>query len=347
MTHTPSQLGEQVIARCRDLGFADAGIAPALPIDTDHADAYRGWIAEGKHGEMSYLAANLDKRLDPRELMPGALSIIMVADQYHTRDHAGSVVHAPSPPLDEGRHAPAPPQRTRLGAIARYARGDDYHDAMKDRLHAMCDALRAEHPSHDFRAFVDTAPVQEREHAVRAGLGWVGKNTLLIHPRRGSWLFLGGVLTTLEIHPPPPQRRHDDHCGTCTRCIDACPTGAITPYSVDARRCVSYLTIERRSPIDPALAPRIGDWLYGCDVCQEVCPHNSPRDDGVDVGAAGTAYAPRFESLDPVGILSWTPEERARMLKGSAMKRATLEMLKRNAGIVLRNAGLSVDEPTG
>lgn len=356
MPPTPSQLGEQVVARCRALGFSDAGVTVAEPIDPDHAEAYRAWIAEGRHAEMAYLARNVEVRLDPRVLLPGARSIIMVADQYHARETASSGTPSVSERDDSASAhqaarstTPAVPGGSpRIAArVARYARGDDYHDVMKKRLHAMCDALRSEHPGHGFRAFVDTAPVMEREYALRAGLGWIGKHTLLINPRKGSWLFLGGVLTTLELEPPANQRRHDDHCGTCTRCIDACPTGAITPHSVDARRCISSLTIEQRSPIDPALQPQIGEWLYGCDVCQEVCPHNSPRSPGVDVGESNPAYAQRFESLDPLEILSWTPEDRARVLKGSAMKRATLEMLRRNARIVLANAGAEPPQPPG
>lgn len=326
MDLTPAQLGASVVERCRALGFADAGIAPALPIDADHAEAYRRWVAAGKHGEMHYLAANLETRLDPRRLMPGSKSVIMVADQYHARDHTGKDGSLrPSGPSNPPTH----------GAIARYARGDDYHDAMKSRLHALCDALRTEHPRHEFRAFVDTAPVHERDHAVRAGLGWIGKNTLLIHPRRGSWMFLGGVLTTLELHSPPTQRRHEDHCGTCTRCIDACPTGAITPYSVDATRCVSYLTIEHRSDLPPEHAERFGGWLYGCDVCQEVCPHNSPRHPGVDVGEVNPAYTARRASFDVLEVLGWTEEDRRRALQGSAMKRAKLGMWQRNARALL------------
>lgn len=313
----PAQLGQRIIDRCRELGFAEAGIATAEPVAPRRADAYRAWIAQGKHAEMHYLARNLDQRLDPGLLMPGARSVIMVADQYRTRGNA---------------REPLPPGS---GRIARYAQGDDYHLVMKQRLHALCDALRPEHPSHQFRAFVDTAPVHERELAQRAGLGWIGKNTLLINPRKGSWLFLGGVLTTLEIAAPTPRPRaaEPDHCGTCTRCIDACPTNAITPYSVDATRCISYLTIERRSESPPPnnLAAAFGEWLYGCDVCQEVCPHNSPRPEHVAVGQNNPAYTPKRTSFDLLEVLGWTEEDRRRALKGTAMKRVKLEMWKRNA----------------
>ncbi len=217
------------------------------------------------------------------------------------------------------------------GKIARYARGADYHDVMKGRLHALCDALRREHPSQQFRACVDTAPLMEREHAARAGLGWVGKHTLLIHPVLGSYFFLGGVVTTLPLEPPPDQEQTADHCGTCTRCIDACPTSAITPYSVDASRCIAYLTIENRGR-EPAAQPAAREgWLFGCDICQEVCPHNSPRDAGGNPPNIDPRYAPRCVSLPILAVEAWTDGDRAQACRNRAMRRATLEMWRRNA----------------
>ena len=271
---------------------------------------------------MAWLARDPETRLDPRRLVPGARSIIMVADLCAARG---------------AETTPAPPGH---GRIARYARGDDYHVVIKRRLHALCDDLRARHPEERFRACVDTAPIMEREHAARAGLGWIGKHTLLIHPSLGSHLLLGAVVTTLEIIPPETQRETPDHCGSCTRCIDACPTGAITPYSVDASRCIAYLTIERREEIAPDLAAKIGDRLFGCDVCQDVCPHNSPRPGRAgDTPEAHPAYAPRVASLPITEVARWTAEDRARALKGTAMKRATLDMWRRNAEIAAANAG--------
>ncbi len=309
----------EILDHCRRLGFALAGIAPAQP--SAHAEFFRRWLGEGKHGEMAWLARDPETRLDPERLLPGARAIIMVADQYHARGHANDVRDRPGA----------------QGRIARYARGEDYHEVMKSRLHVLCDGLRARHEEHFFRACVDTVPLMEREHAARAGLGWVGKHTLLIHPRLGSWLFLGALVTTLPLEAPAEQQPITDHCGACTRCIDACPTRAITPYSVDARRCISYLTIEQRSPItNPALREAIGDNLFGCDICQDVCPHNSPRP-GADTGNAHGAYIPRFDALDANQVARWTPDDRARELRGSAMKRATLNMLKRNALIVREN----------
>lgn len=307
-------LGDEIVRfATTELGFALAGVCDARP--TVHRDQLDAWLAAGKHDEMAWLADNVDARADPRVFLPACRSLIMVADQYHTRN---------DPP-----DAPAPD----VGRVARYARGDDYHRVIKKRLHELCDQLRARFPEETFRAFVDTAPVLEREHAARAGLGWVGKHTLLIHPERGSWLVLGGIATTLAIDPPTGQAPTTDHCGTCARCIEACPTGAITPYSVDASRCISYLTIEHRSAIDPEFTAALGDWLFGCDICQEVCPHNSPRDEngGAEIGERYAAYEPRRTGFDLLEVLGWSEDDRRAALARSAMKRAKLEMWKRNA----------------
>lgn len=322
----PVGLARAVTRRALELGFALAGVCPARP--SDHESELRQWLAEGRHGGMTWLAERVEERCDPARVLPGARSILMVADQYASRADAGTGDTAEATGV--GRDG------LPLGKIARYARGDDYHVVMKRRLHALADALRAEHSGSQWRAFVDTAPVLEREHAARAGLGWIGRHTLLINPRRGSYLLLGGLLTTVELHAPPEQEQVHDHCGTCTRCIDACPTQAITDRSVDARRCISFLTIERREPIDPAFIGSLSGWLFGCDICQEVCPHNSARAPGDEgAGEAHPAYAPRRSTLPLLDVLGWTAEDRARALKGSAMKRATLAMLKRNAALLL------------
>ncbi|MFO0787218.1 MAG: tRNA epoxyqueuosine(34) reductase QueG [Phycisphaerales bacterium] len=313
----------QVTEKCRGLGFALAGVAGAEP--SVHGAFLRKWLDAGKHGTMEYLARNTDIRERPGEMLPAARSVIMVADLYHTR----------------GGEDPASESE---GRIAKYARGRDYHKVMKNRLHALCDELRAQFPGAEFRAFVDTAPVPERELAQRAGLGWIGKHTLLIHPKIGSWLLLGGVLTSLEISAAPQVIA--DHCGTCTRCIDACPTSAITPYSVDASRCISYLTIENRGPVPGFFQGMIGNWIYGCDVCQDVCPHNSAREPGSDVGSVLPDYLPRLSSLDPLEVMGWSPADRERRLGGTAMTRANLGMMKRNAAIVAANAIVSGCEHT-
>jgi epoxyqueuosine reductase len=302
-----------VLQHCRDLGFALAGIAPVQRMK--HEAEMRAWLADGRHGSMAYLAEHADLKADPSRLLEGATCAIMVADLYATRNEQPDDVA-------DGH-----------GRIARYARGRDYHKIIKKRLHALCDELAERWPGSRTRAFVDTAPVHERELALAAGLGWIGKHTLVIHPRMGSWMLLGGVLTTLELDVD--EREEPDHCGTCTRCIDACPTDAITPYAVDASRCISYLTIERREPIDPGLQQGIGNWIFGCDVCQDVCPHNSPRN--TENGEANEAYQGTRSSFDLVEVLGWDEDARRRAFAGSAMKRSKLGMMHRNAVIAAGN----------
>jgi epoxyqueuosine reductase len=313
------QRTEQVLRRCRELGFAVSGIALAEP--TRYGTEFAAWLAEGRHGEMDYLRRHLEQRLDPRVMVPGARSVICVADRYH----------------DGGADAPrgGPP----AGRIARYARGDDYHRVIKKRLRRLADELADRYPDETFRVCVDTAPVLERELAQRAGLGAVGKHTLLIEPGVGSWLLLGEIITTLSLDPSEPC--DVDPCGACTRCLDACPTDAITPWSVDATACLSYLTIEHRGAIDRRFHEAVGDWIFGCDICQEVCPHNqsTDRSRGADVF---DAYTPRRDSFDLLEVLGWDETARREAFTRSAMKRAKLGMMKRNALIVARNTGTDV-----
>ena len=318
-THSPSQqLGEHLIERAKALGFACAGIASLEPIE--HPDALHAWIDAGMHGEMGYLAENNDKRTNPSEILEGAKCALVVGDLYASRDENADE------PLEKGH-----------GRIARYARGKDYHKLIKKRLVKLLLELQDEHPDAEFKAFVDTAPLPERELAMRAGIGWVGKHTLVIHPRLGSYMFLGGIVMTIDAQNPEGVERVADHCGTCTRCIDACPTQAITPHRVDARRCISYLTIEHRSEIDPVLASQMGDWVYGCDVCQEVCPHNSPKPSDVLGEVANPAYRSDRDRFDLLEVLGWSEDDRRDAFQGSAMKRAKLGMMQRNAAIGLAN----------
>lgn len=315
--HEAADITAGVLDRCRSLGFALAGVCDARP--SAYGEQYRQWIAEGRHGEMAYLARNVDLRLDPAMLVPGAKSIICVADRYEGRAVSD---------------ASQTEQRSVAGRIARYAQGNDYHKVMRKRLTQLARELGEAHPGQTFRACVDTAPVLEREHAQRAGLGAIGKNTLLIQRGVGSWLLLGEIITTLPLTSSRPSE--PDPCGTCTRCIDACPTEAISPWSVDATRCISYLTIEHRGPIDERFHAAMGDWLFGCDICQEVCPHNQPT---ARTQSAQThpSYLPRFASLDVSEVMLWDESDRASRLAGSAMKRAYLGMLKRNASIAMNN----------
>jgi epoxyqueuosine reductase len=319
MTFTPveslslSAIAAEVKRRARELGFDLVGIAPADP--SPRRDYVRRWIDEGRAGSMEYLARRFEERTDPAVYLPGARSVVCVALNYH-------VPLEPPPAGDRAYH----------GQVARYALCDDYHEVIKTRLHALADWMREVAPDAQTRACVDTAPVLERELAARAGVGWVGKHTGVLNAQVGSWLLLGEVITTLAL---PPDEPATDHCGTCTRCIDACPTGAITaPYELDARRCISYLTIEHRGEISPEFHEPIGDWLYGCDVCQDVCPHNRAAPATKDL-----ALAPRFPtgSLDVREVLDWNDEIYRSMLRGSAMKRVKLPQLRRNARIVSDN----------
>ena len=305
------------------------------------------WLGAGKHGDMDYLQEQVADRLDPQRLLTGAVSLILVADQYAVRGGAKEK------------------EETGRGRVARYARGRDYHDFVKRRLHNVADALRPDFPGHKFRTCVDTAPLLEREYAARAGLGWIAKNTLMIHPERGSYFVIGSILTTVELEESP-EAIVPDHCGTCTRCIDACPTKAITPYSVDGSKCISYLTIEHRGEVKPELHAGMGDWLFGCDVCQEVCPHNSarsvsvampelrvgyqppqpgdwgtaaPRELEIEDGAAvQPAYAVRRTGFSLLDVLGWDEDARREAFKTSPMKRAPLETMKRNAIIAAGNS---------
>jgi epoxyqueuosine reductase len=311
---TSHALATRIKTRAQEIGFDLAGIASAEP--SRYREHLRRWLDDGQAGSMAYLTKRFDERTDPAVYMPGAASVICVAMNYHVPLEA-------VPESDRPAH----------GRIARYALGTDYHDLMKTRLHALADCVREISPGAQTRAAVDTAPLLERELAQRAGIGWIGKNTCIIHPRVGSYILLGEVLTSL---PLPADEAVADHCGACTRCIDACPTQAITePYQLDARRCISYLTIEHREDIPDDLKPAIGDWLYGCDICQEVCPHNRHAPSAID-----PALQPRFPTggLDVDDVLSWGDSEYCATVAKSAIKRAKLPMLQRNAQIVKANA---------
>jgi epoxyqueuosine reductase len=315
-TSTPTQLdpyalAARVKARARELGFDLVGIAPASP--SRYREYLRRWLDEGQGGAMTYLGNRFDERTDPATYLPGAASVICVAMNYHVR--------LEPPPADGVR-----------GRVARYALGDDYHQIIKDRLHALADWLR-EAGGGRTRSAVDTAPVMEKELAAKAGVGWQGKNTCTINERVGSWLLLGEILTTLEL---PHDEPATDRCGSCRRCLDACPTGAIVaPYQLDARKCISYLTIEHRGEIAAALQSQMGDWLYGCDVCQDVCPWNSKAVESLD-----PALRPRFPSgtLDAREVAAWDGDAYRGALRHSAMKRVKLPQLARNARIVLNNS---------
>ena len=346
----------------REQGFALCGIASAER--SAYGDQLAQWLAEGKHGEMHYLAEHAEVRADPGKLVEGAASVVVVADAYSVEGGRGAGAEGSSEKQRGNKaelSAPAPldPLTPATGKVARYAWGDDYHKVLKKRLHAICNALEAQYPGHIYRATTDTAPIFERELATRAGLGWTGKHTLLIHPRFGSYFLLGTIVTTLPMQTselagfPAPLSAPTDHCGACTRCIDACPTDAIAPqgYSIDARRCISYLTLEHRGEIDERYHVPMGDWLAGCDICQDVCPHNRRRLDaaagGADLLSVHDRYAPNdyARGFDLLDILRWSAEDRQRAFTGSALKRIKLEMMQRNALIAAGNALAEHDDP--
>ena len=307
-------LTAEIVSRLRAAGFALVGVCDARPID--RAEAFRAWLEAGHAGDMNYLAEHLDARIDPRAMVPGARSVVCVADRYAD----GS----PDPRRIDGLPT---------GRIARYARGRDYHQVLRERLEPIAGELRDRHPGERFRVCVDTAPIAERDHAQRAGLGRVGKHTLLIGDRgMGSWLVLGAIVTTVRLVPDAPAA--GDPCGSCTRCIEACPTGAIEPWKVRADRCISYLTIEHHG--DPAawFRSRGDDWLFGCDACVEACPHSQPTRRG-RARATHPAYLGPRASIDPIEVLGWKDDAFDRLGFSEVLRRPGLDAWKRNAILLL------------
>ena len=306
------QLAAEVKNFARRLGFDLCGIASAEP--SHYRQYFQDWLDSGKAGEMEYLKRRVDERTDPAVYLPGAKTVVCVAMNYHV-------------PLDPPAADAKTPAR-----VARYALGEDYHEHIKHKLYDLADWLRDTVPGARTRCGVDTAPVMEKELAARAGVGWLGKNTCVISPDIGSWILLGEVITTIDFPIDDPAV---DRCGSCTRCIEACPTQAITaPYQLDARRCISYLTIEHTSGIDANRRSQMSDWLYGCDVCQDVCPYNKQPP-----ATTNPALQPRFKSgtVDAPEVLRWDDQTYYATLRRSAMRRVKLPVLKRNAQIVVEN----------
>ena len=303
-------------AKARELGFDLCGIAPA---DSFPELAFlREWLERGYAGTMEWMARSADRRADVRHVVPGARSVIVTGTLYNT---------------DRPYSADLP---ANVARISRYAWGDDYHDVLKRRLDALLAWMRAESPE-PFAAcgYVDTGPVQERVYAQYAGLGWIGKNTCLINRELGSWLFLSEIITTLTLEP---DTQGLEQCGSCTRCLEACPTGALVePGVLDSNRCLSYLTIEHRGDMPTEHRPALGTHVYGCDICQEVCPYNQPAPHSSDA-----AWQPR-SGLDLPALVDLSRRsdaEWAAVLRGSPMKRAKVAGLRRNIDVALRNSGL-------
>jgi epoxyqueuosine reductase len=343
-------LEDRIKQRAHALGFELAGIAPATP--ADGFSRLRSWLEMGFAGDMTYMHRHAEARRDPRAVLPEVRSVVMVAMNYKP------VADCPSPP--EGARSkremdaplfPSPPQgergrgeggkRPAIARISRYARGADYHEILRSRLNELLAWIRREIPGCKGRGVVDTAPLLERDFARRAGLGWFGKNTMLLNKRLGSYFFLGALLLDIDLRPDPSHE--SSHCGTCTACLDACPTQAFSaPGLLDSRRCISYLTIELKGPVPEDLRPAMGDWLFGCDVCQEVCPWNRKPPAGREPG-----FLPRadLEAVDPEELLGLSERDFRERFEGTALLRSKRRGLLRNAAIMLGNRGSSAALP--
>ena len=302
-----SSFAETIKRKGIELGFQKVGIVSAAPL-TEEAAYFNEWLSRGFHGTMAWLGRESEKRFDPMLVFPEARSVIVVLVNYYT-DH---------------QHE----ESAETGKISRYAWGDDYHIVVREKLQALLDWIRAENPDASGKICVDTAPMMDKAWAVRSGLGWLGKHTNLISTEVGSWVFIGEILLNLELDYDT--QIVDDHCGTCTACIDACPTNAIVePYVVDSRKCISYATIELRDEKLPTeITANQQGWLYGCDICQDVCPWNR-----FEMPTNETRFEPRSgeTALDLNSLIEMNHEEYRERFRHSAIKRAKLTGLKRNA----------------
>jgi epoxyqueuosine reductase len=315
MTRQPISLKETIQAEAGRLGFALAGVTSPEP--PGHWPEFENWLARGRHGSMSYLTD--PRRADPRRVLPECESILVLAARY---PNPGPMSHS-SPPANRGR-------------VAAYAWGRDYHLVLPERLHALADFIQSQvGRSVPSLVYTDTGPLLERDLAQRAGLGWIGKNTCLIHPQIGSYFFLAEILLGIELAPDHPFGF--DRCGRCQRCLDACPTGCILPdRTIDARRCISYLTIENKGEIPVALRARLGSWIFGCDVCQQVCPWNGRPGSLPLPQLAAPAAAPVPELIAEVNLSS---QEFNRCYRHTALARARRKGYRRNVIVALGNVG--------
>ncbi len=341
----PVVLTQRIKAYARGLGFDLVGVTDCTPLAS--YSRYEAWLAAGYHAGMAYMARerNRQRRADPHRILPECRSIVVLAVRTYASPPLPAALGKRRPPRTEVPPQGAGPSQevqvfsgeaaSLTGRVAAYAWGADYHDVLVERMRALV-AFVEEQVGRPVphRYYTDTGPVLERDLAQRAGLGWIGKSGMLIHPRLGSYLLLAEVLLGVPLEPDAPFPT--DHCGTCTRCVDACPTQAILPErTVDANRCLSYLTIEHRGDIPEALRPRQGDWVFGCDVCQQVCPWNvrAPRE-------GDPAFAPRpgVPWPDLLADLRLTPEAFNRKFRGSPVKRAKRRGYLRNLAVALGNA---------
>jgi epoxyqueuosine reductase len=302
-------LTRTIKAKAAELGFAKVGIARADAL-TEEGVRLHEWLARRYHGTMEWMERSIEKRVDPRLILPGAKSVISLAMNYYA----------------DVRHSNDPG----VGKISRYAWGDDYHLVATPRIQSLLDCIKSENPDIDARIYVDTGPVMDKTWAVKSGIGWLGKHTNVITKEYGSWVFLGEIILDAELEYDEPIA---DFCGTCRACIDACPTGAIVePYVLDSNKCISYLTIEHRGEIPGELRPKFENWVYGCDICQDVCPWNSFQQQTRE-----EAFVPREVNVSPKleELEHMTGEEFSRRFRRSPVKRTKLEGLRRNARAVL------------
>lgn len=313
------ELKQQALA----LGFDKVGVVPANALERE-GELLREWLARGYHADMRWMERAPEQRADPRQFFPDASSVVVVAQNYYTPDE------------HQDRHD--------LGKVSRYAWGDDYHDIVGRNLRLLLDWIKTTAPEVEGKVCVDIQPLMDKAWAARAGLGWIGKHTNLITPELGSWVFIGELLLSIELEYDNEQI--DDHCGSCTLCIDACPTDAITePYVLDSNQCISYVTIESRAAEVPKLlAENLNGWFYGCDICQDVCPWNRFATPTTEHG-----FYARPGNVNTVmrEVLELTPEEYAERFRGSAMKRAKLAGMQRNARALLSHGEVSAADENG
>ena len=298
---------ENIKRKALEIGFHKVGVARAAPLP-EEKERLENWLAENHHAEMQWMEREPEKRTDPQILFPGAKSVVAVALNYYTaHEH------------DED---------SEKGKISRYAWGDDYHDVLKEKLRALFEFIKTEMPEANGKICVDTVPIMDKAWAARAGLGWIGKHSNLITKEFGSWVFLGEIVLDIELEYDTEMI--ENHCGTCTKCLDACPTSAIVaPYVIDSNKCLSYATIELRdSHLPTEIEQNLNGWFYGCDICQDVCPWNrfeKPTDEA--------RFEPRHDEIaaDLDEVLAFSPEKYAERFRRSAMKRAKISGLQRNA----------------
>ena len=300
MSKSPAQISHVIKSKAQQLGFAFCGISEAGFLE-EEAPRLEDWLNSNQHGEMAYMANHFDKRLDPRKLVDGCQTVVSLVYNYF----------------------PAEEIAVKDFKISKYAYGEDYHRVIKDKMQDLWDALKMDLGEFSGRMFVDSAPILEKAWAKKSGLGWIGKNANLIIPKQGSFYFLAELLIDLKASPDGPIK---DFCGTCTRCIDACPTDAITPYVVDGSKCISYFTIELKDQMPASLKSDFQNWIFGCDICQDVCPwnrfskpHNEPR------------FAENLAEVDWEGL---SEEVFQTLFHYSAIKRTKLKGIQRNLDYV-------------